>query len=230
MLSVLARQMDLQRIEKIYYAGALDGVAGALTAAAVKAFQADHGLAVDGIYGSNTNEALISATQAVQELLNNYGSGLIVDGIAGGKTYAAIKAFQSSNGLANDGIAGQQTIAKLKEGLGASDAKPLADGYVSKNFMESEFKCECGGKYCDGYGNIPNTSNRTPVNQTLINVLQRARDYFGKPIHITSGCRCKTINDSLGSNENSRHRKGKAAGLLHRKRKRRFRQCAVRVV
>ncbi len=203
--------MDLQRIGKMYYTGTLDGVTGALTTAAVKAFQADHALAVDGIYGANTNAALISATQSVQALLNNFGYGLAVDGIAGARTYAAIRAFQSANGLAVDGIAGQQTIAKLKEGQEAAPAEPLLDGYVSKNFKMSEFHCECGGKYCNGYGDIPNTANGTPIDPTLIIVLQRARDYFGKPITITSGCRCKTINDSLGSNENSRHRKGKAA-------------------
>jgi peptidoglycan hydrolase-like protein with peptidoglycan-binding domain len=211
MLSILARQMDLQRIGRKYYAGALDGVEGALTVAAVKAFQGDCGLSIDGVYGAKTNAALVSSTQNVQTLLNNFGYALAVDGIAGDKTYAAVKAFQAANGLAVDGIAGPQMLAKLKEGQTASEAEPLADGYISKNFRESEFKCECCGKYCDGYGNIAKTSNGTSVNQALVNVLQRARDYYAKPIHVTSGCRCKTVNDALGSNEGSRHRQGKAA-------------------
>jgi peptidoglycan hydrolase-like protein with peptidoglycan-binding domain len=209
MLSVLARQFNLQRIGYMYYTGALDGIEGPLTIAAVKAFQTDQGLAVDGIYGPQTDAALIAETQAVQVLLNNFGYGLAVDGIAGSNTYAAIKAFQTANGLSVDGIAGQQTIAKLKEGQSAPE--PVPKGYISKNFKENEFRCECGGKYCDGYGDIPKTANGTSINQTLINVLQRARDYYGKPVYITSGCRCKTINDSLGSSEGSRHRQGKAA-------------------
>lgn len=211
MLGILARQMNLQRIEYMYYGGALDGVEGPLTKDAVKRFQSDHGLTIDGIWGVNTDAASIGATQAVQTLLNTFNYGLSVDGIAGEKTYAAIKAFQKANGLAADGIAGQQTIAKLKEGQTVTPSEPLAEGYVSKNFKEAEFMCECRGNFCDGYGNIAKTANGTSINQILINVLQRAREYYGLPIYITSGCRCKTVNDSLGSGEGSRHRQGKAA-------------------
>ncbi len=211
MLSILARQMNLQRIGFMYYTGALDGIEGPLTIAAVKAFQTDRGLEVDGIYGPKTDAALVAETQAVQALLNDFGYGLAVDGIAGEKTYAAIKAFQAANGLTVDGIAGPQTLAKLKEGQSAAPAEPLAAGYVSKNFKEVEFMCECRGHFCDGYGNIAKTSNGTSINQTLLYVLQRARDHYGLPVYITSGCRCKTVNDALGSSEGSRHRQGKAA-------------------
>jgi peptidoglycan L-alanyl-D-glutamate endopeptidase CwlK len=46
-----------------------------------------------------------------------------VDGIAGAKTVAAIKAFQKANGLSVDGIAGTKTLAKLAELIDAK-AKP----------------------------------------------------------------------------------------------------------
>lgn len=46
-----------------------------------------------------------------------------VDGIAGAKTIAAIKAFQKANGLSVDGIAGTKTLAKLAELI---DAKAKA--------------------------------------------------------------------------------------------------------
>jgi peptidoglycan hydrolase-like protein with peptidoglycan-binding domain len=47
-----------------YYTGAVDGIYGAGTAEAVKAFQTDAGLAADGIVGPDTMEALIKAVQA----------------------------------------------------------------------------------------------------------------------------------------------------------------------
>lgn len=47
-----------------YDCGAADGIFGAKTAAAVRAFQADNGLAVDGIAGKATQEALYAAESA----------------------------------------------------------------------------------------------------------------------------------------------------------------------
>ena len=47
-----------------YYTGSVDGIYGAGTAEAVKAFQTDAGLAADGIVGPDTLEALIKAVRA----------------------------------------------------------------------------------------------------------------------------------------------------------------------
>jgi peptidoglycan hydrolase-like protein with peptidoglycan-binding domain len=47
-----------------YYTGAIDGIYGAGTAEAVKAFQTDAGLTADGIVGPDTLEALVKAVQA----------------------------------------------------------------------------------------------------------------------------------------------------------------------
>ncbi|KEO85033.1 L,D-transpeptidase family protein [Tumebacillus flagellatus] len=54
--------IDMQRILQTLgsYKGDLDGLYGPVTAAAVRAFQADHDLVVDGIVGPNTLEALMS--------------------------------------------------------------------------------------------------------------------------------------------------------------------------
>lgn len=58
-----------------------------------------------------------------------------VDGIAGAKTIAAIKAFQKANGLGVDGIAGTKTLAKLAELI---DAKAKAEApVVEKKPVES---------------------------------------------------------------------------------------------
>lgn len=44
-----------------YYVGEIDGIWGTLSKTATKAFQQDHGLKVDGIFGSNTEKAILAA-------------------------------------------------------------------------------------------------------------------------------------------------------------------------
>ena len=124
---------------KGYNAGSVDGIFGKNTRAAVLAFQNANGLAADGIVGKltwaklyDTTAALPSASTAtgtqpmvyrgsrgdavrrLQELLNKKGFDCgAVDGIFGSKTYAAVVAFQKSNGLGADGIVGSLTWGKL---------------------------------------------------------------------------------------------------------------------
>ncbi|WP_424891259.1 peptidoglycan-binding domain-containing protein [Streptomyces sp. XH2] len=49
----------------------------------------------------------------LQKQLNDHGAGLVVDGIVGPKTKAAIEDYQRAHGLAADGIAGPRTRASL---------------------------------------------------------------------------------------------------------------------
>jgi hypothetical protein len=49
----------------------------------------------------------------VQEKLNEHGAGLVIDGIFGRGTQAAVMAFQAANGLVADGIVGRKTSAAL---------------------------------------------------------------------------------------------------------------------
>lgn len=69
-----------------------------------------------------------------------------------------------------------------------------------KNFDYGEFKCKCGGKYCNGY----------PVefSYDLVSNLQKVRDHFGKPLVITSPLRCKQHNKNSGGVSDSKHMKG----------------------
>jgi hypothetical protein len=59
--------------------------------------------------------------------------------------------------------------------------------------------------------------DNTPPPQVIPNlirtakILEKVRKAIGKPINITSGYRCKQLNDALGSNERSQHRVGCAA-------------------
>jgi len=73
----------------------------------------------------------------------------------------------------------------------------------TKNFKPSEFKCECGGKYCCGYPDYMKPHQ-------LVH-LQTIRNHYGKPMTITCGLRCKPYNKKLnGSIANSKHLTGQA--------------------
>ena len=57
MLNIKQRQMNLKFLN--YYRKNVDGIEGAGTKEAYKAFQKEYGLSVDGIYGDKTNSKLI---------------------------------------------------------------------------------------------------------------------------------------------------------------------------
>ena len=171
-----------------YYTGAIDGIAGAGTKAAVRAFQRDHGLVVDGIYGANTNAKLVACIKSLQAKL-----GVAQDGIVGTNTINAIKAVQRRYGLVVDGIAGTATFRALNNNIGNGS---------SAHFAQYEFRCPCGN--CNGYpGGVTNAK--------LLTILEGLRSYYGKPVTITSGQRCASYNSRVGGISNSAHKTGKAA-------------------
>ncbi|MDY6937126.1 MAG: peptidoglycan-binding protein [Cyanobacteriota bacterium] len=111
----------------------VDGIFGPKTEAAVKKFQSDYGLVVDGIVGLRTWNRLAEVRHPIvtpgfpllrkgstgetvrrlQNLLNRRGYNLTIDGIFGVRTEAAVKTFQNRNGLTVDGVVGPQTWEAL---------------------------------------------------------------------------------------------------------------------
>ena len=73
-------------------------------------------------------------------------------------------------------------------------------GDVSNNFSRHEFGCKCGCGF-------------DAVDFELRDVVQKVRDYYGKPVTINSGCRCLKYNRSIESTDNSQHIKAKAADI-----------------
>lgn len=196
MLSVKQRQLNL-RTHCGYYMGSIDGKEGKGTKSAYKNFQKDNGLKADGIYGPATDSKLISVIKNLQNLLNNKGYKLSVDGCAGDATINAIKDFQKRNGLSVDGIAGQATYNALN---GSSpQPQPTPGGYKCKYFKDSEFACPCCGK------------NITKDNIKMI--ADQIREHFGRPAVITSGTRCEKHNREVGGVAGSYHVKGSAIDI-----------------
>lgn len=191
MLTVTQYQRNLKHYYA-YYTGAIDGIKGTGTRNAIIRFQRDHGLAVDGIYGTNTNAKLVSCIASLQAKL-----GVTQDGIVGTNTINAIRAFQSRHGLVVDGIAGTATFKALNNNIGNGS---------STHFKKAEFACECGGRYCNGYPGGTTSAK-------LLSILESIRSYYGRPITITSGQRCATFNRQVGGISNSAHRFGRAADI-----------------
>lgn len=113
----------------------VDGIFGAKTEAAVKKFQKENGLVVDGIAGLKTLNLLQQIRNApitetprptlrqgstgsdvkyLQDNLNRLGYSVVADGIFGVKTEAAVKKFQKDYGLVADGIVGAKTWSMLE--------------------------------------------------------------------------------------------------------------------
>lgn len=74
---------------------------------------------------------------------------------------------------------------------------------VSQHFSRHEFACKCG-------------CGQDTVDAVLVAKLECARAYFGQPITITSGNRCKEYNEKVGGSPNSQHLYGKAADIYIR--------------
>lgn len=184
-----------------FYTGPIDGKEGPLTKSGVESYQKFAGIKVDGIYGPDTDKSLTTDVKELQQLLNKNGYNLVVDGIIGNDTENAIKSIQSKKGLKIDGIAGADTIKALK----GSTSVSKTDWTKFKYFKKEEFKCQCGGKYCNGYP--------AEMNPKLVNILEGLRKYFGKPVDVTSGLRCKQHNKNVGGISNSQHQYGNAADI-----------------
>lgn len=131
----------------------------------------------------------------------------------------ACTAFQKDfGGIKVDGFGGTETDKALKHsvcyGMPAKKVEEVAEESTEKTgtfwdeieyFARDEFKCKCGGKYCNGYPAEPD--------ERMVRIADAIRKRIGKPITVNSGLRCKIHNANVGGVSNSQHLYGTAADL-----------------
>ena len=122
-----------------YNTGGIDGIYGPQTASAVKAFQKDQNLVVDGIAGPDTQWALFKVVTQLQKDLTYVGYDTQgVDGCFGLATVNAVKAFQTANKLKADGLVTAETLQALRQAVAAKESKATVVYIVQKGDTLSE--------------------------------------------------------------------------------------------
>jgi peptidoglycan hydrolase-like protein with peptidoglycan-binding domain len=124
------RELQVALQETGHSPGAIDGVFGAQTEAAVKAFQQERGIAVDGVVGLITWRNIDEFAEFDEPVLRTGSTGLPVrraqsrltaagfdtggvDGLFGSQTESGVRTFQGAMGLTVDGIVGPNTWQKI---------------------------------------------------------------------------------------------------------------------
>ena len=139
-----------------------------------------------------------------------------IDGIWGTLSQTAMNAFNADfRGLDVPGIPENAPEKALKHAVAYDlfKTEPVKHEIGTfwdeiEHFDRSEFKCKCGGKYCNGYPVEPD--------ERMVRIADRLRKNLGAPITIVSGLRCKTWNAVQGGVENSQHMYGEAADIYAR--------------
>lgn len=139
------------------------------------------------------------------------------DGIWGPKSKAAMAEFQKRFGIPADGMLTVDSGKALRHAVAywydeveePAEADNIDIWSESEFFTREEFRCQCGGKYCDGFPVEPEPD--------LVRFCNEFRRRLGVPVTIVdsggSGVRCPQHNAAVGGVANSNHLYGKAADL-----------------
>ena len=163
----------------------------------------------------------------------------VPDGEWGPLSWEACSRFQEDfGGIAVDGFGGPETDGALKHAVSfgflrreSEEAETVPESDTANNgtgtgnngtfwdeiefFDREEFRCQCGGKYCNGFPVEPQ--------EQLVRTVDEIRRRLGVPVQIVtaggSGVRCPQHNSSpqVGGVANSLHLTGNAADLHSRK-------------
>lgn len=142
-----------------------------------------------------------------------------IDGIWGRLSIEGTEKFQNAVGLKSDGICGPSAQAKLREMIANGEElpktateEPTATGtfWDEIEYLDrEEFRCQCKGKYCNGFPVEPQ--------EKMVRTVDEIRRRLGVPVTIVesggSGVRCPIHNANVGGVSNSNHLTGNAADL-----------------
>lgn len=142
------------------------------------------------------------------------------DGIWGPLSAAAMKEFQSKYGdLEVTGTITRESALALRYAVvyWYDETEPAPEESLAaaswwdeiRYFTREEFRCQCGGKYCNGFPVEPQ--------EQLVRTVNEIRRRLGVPVTIVdgggSGVRCSQHNAAVGGVANSEHLYGRAADL-----------------
>jgi uncharacterized protein YcbK (DUF882 family) len=133
-----------------------------------------------------------------------------IDGSWGQLSKTATRSFKRDYGLADNSEFDAATEKKILSVV-ATGEKPKPTTTASddwKNiryFQKSEFKCQCGGRYCNGYP--------VEIDMTMVGYADEIRHRLGKPLRVNSGLRDPRHNAAVGGVSNSQHVYGTAVDL-----------------
>ena len=144
-----------------------------------------------------------------------------IDGDWGAGSKAAATAFQKDRNLTPDGIGGPETDKALRYAVANDIMKPEPVPDEDNNvpvtgtfwdeiefFTREEFRCKCGGKYCNGFPAEPK--------EQLVRIADQLRKNLGVPITVVSGLRCPEWNRIQNGVKTSQHQYGEAADIYAR--------------
>ena len=135
-----------------------------------------------------------------------------VDGIYGPLSRNAIEHFQRDyGGLPVTGDADEATDKAMRHAVcyGMTEKNYVVDTGTFwdeiEYFTRDEFKCKCGGKYCNGFPHEPQ--------EGMVRLADGARRHFGKPAIVISGLRDPIHNRNEGGVDSSQHIYGEACDI-----------------
>nr|DAG44939.1 MAG TPA: peptidase [Caudoviricetes sp.] len=154
-------------------------------------------------------------TRQIQDLLDYLGYPVgAPDGFIGSQTRQAVMLFQAAEGMKADGAPGQETQTALLAAVAAGkmytptkmeNAKTGTFWNKIRYFRRAEFRCQCGGKYCNGFP--------AEMAEETVRLADEIRRRAGVPLKVNSGVRCKQHNAEVGGVWNSLHLTGQAIDL-----------------
>lgn len=144
-----------------------------------------------------------------------------VDDIWGKQSEAATRKLQRGLGIEEDGVFGDGTRDAAFDRLASGEPLVVVSKMETTTsvtgtfwdeieyFSQGEFRCQCGGKYCNGFPVEPQ--------EKMVRTVDEIRRRLGVPISIVdaggSGVRCPQHNANVRGVANSLHISGNAADL-----------------